>query len=127
MSLGTSIAAHLHSAVSRKTAFVVFATSAAVLLGALLTGAVMLVVLVFFYGFPEQAFFDQVGAAALYQLKVAGVILAAVGALSFASFLCGSCMLAASIMGARYRAAYLWFGIVTVALAALAGMRASFF
>lgn len=127
MSIGTSIAAHLDSAVSRKTAFVVFATSAAVLLGALLTGAFMLVVMVFFYGFPEQAFFDRLGAAAIYQLKVAGVVLAAVGALSFGGFVCGSCMLAASITGARYRAAYLWFAIVSVVLAALAGVRASFF
>lgn len=125
MSFTASIAAHLNRAVPRKTAFVVFAGSAAVLLGALLIGAGLLVALVFFYGFPQQAFFDRATSDEIAQLKLAGIVLGAVGALSFITFIQGCCMLAGSIAGARYRGVYLWFVIVSLVLAALAGGQLS--
>ena len=119
------VASHLRHAVTRKTAFLVFAGSAAVLLGALLIGGMLMVALVFFYGFGTPAFATHVSPAELVRLKQAGIVLASVGVLSLAGFICGSCLMVASINHTRYRRAYLWFAIIAALLAGGVALRIS--
>ncbi|QYF93545.1 hypothetical protein KY495_23290 [Massilia sp. PAMC28688] len=117
MSLQQRTSLHLASRVERKTAMVTFLTSIGVLLGALLTGACVLVVLVFFYGFGTDAFATRLSADAILRLKYLGAVLGAVGGASFLVFILGSCMLAAALNGGRYRNTYLWFGAISALLA----------
>lgn len=117
MSLQQRTTSHLASRVERKTAMVTFITSVGLLLGALLTGACVLVVLVFFYGFGTDAFFTRLSADAIMRLKYLGAAIGAVGGGSFLGFILGSCMLVASLNGGRYRVAYLSFGAIIALLA----------
>lgn len=117
MSLQQRTSLHLASRVERKTAMFTFLTSVSVLLGALLVGACVLVVLVFFYGFGTDAFAARVSADAVVRLRYLGFALGGVGGVSFLGFILGSCMLVAALNGGRYRAAYLWFGAISALLA----------
>lgn len=125
MSTPNRLHAHLAQHVVRRTAFLTFAGSAAVLLAALLIGSAVLVALVFFYGFGTDAFFSRVSPHALALLRQTGLALAAVGILSLLSFILGCCMMVASINHARYRTAYLWFVSLTALLAVLVALRVS--
>lgn len=123
MSMHQRISAHLASHVARPTAMVTFLTSVGVLLAALLIGACLLVALVFFYGFGTDAFATRLSAGAITRLQYLGILLAVVGGASFVGFILGSTMLVAALNHARYRAAYLWFGIIAALLALAVGLR----
>lgn len=116
MTLSQRLSAHLARPVDRAAAVMTFIGSAGVLLLALVIGAGLLVALVFFFGFGTDDFVRKIGADTVPLVKQGAIGLAAVGGVSFAAFILGSCMIVASIFKARYRAAYLSFAAILLPL-----------
>lgn len=125
MSVSQRLSAHLARPVDRTAALMTFIGSAGVLLLALVIGAGLLVVLVFFFGFGTDDFFQKLGAGTIPLLKQGAIGLAVVGVASFAAFILGSCMLVCAIFKARYRTAYLWFAGISLPLLFLSTMYIS--